>query len=81
MSEYLRITKDDWLRFLWSFALSDHMGDAGNSVHTFAERLGLPMPPDDCDFEDWIDWLKTQGIDAGVYSIKAVSRGAGETGR
>ena len=61
-------TEADWLRFLHSLALSDHLGDAANAVRGFAELAGLPMPPDDADFDQWGDWCAERGIEDGVHS-------------
>jgi hypothetical protein len=60
-----------WLHFLWSFALSDHLGDASEAVRSFAEREGLPMPPDDADLDEWLDWLREKGISGGINSEEA----------
>ena len=59
-----------WLRFLWSFALSDHLGDASEAVRGYAAKVGLPMPPDDADLDEWTEWLREQGVEVGIYSAK-----------
>ncbi len=59
-------TEADWLRFLHSFALSDHLGDASDAVRGFAELAGLPMPNDHADLEEWIEWCDARGVSEGV---------------
>lgn len=75
------LLRQAWLRFLWTFALADHLGDASEAVRAFANRCGLPEPPDDADLGEWIDWLETEHrIDAGIHGWKPPSPapGAGE---
>jgi len=69
--------KELWLRFLWSFALSDHLGDAADSLHAYAEKAGLPMPwataeldvaeEDQTPENSWIGWIRSQGVDRGIH--------------
>jgi hypothetical protein len=68
-----------WLHFLWSFSLADHLGDAADALRSFAKLAGLPMPGEyastDSDSEDpeenWIAWIKTQGVTDGIHSPEA----------
>lgn len=66
-----------WLRFLWSFALSDHLGDAADALREYAEKAGRPMPADDAELDvaeddqtaenSWLGWVKAQGVKVGIY--------------
>lgn len=62
------MTPDNWLRFLHTFAMSDHLGDASEAVRGLAELEGLPMPPDDADLDEWVKWVDEQGIYKGVHT-------------
>lgn len=64
-----------WLAFLHSFALSDHLGDASECVRNLALVLGLPIPPGDYDFEDWIKWVEDNGVNYGISHIILRNRG------
>jgi hypothetical protein len=68
-----------WLHFVSSLSMADHMGDASNYARVFAEEMGLPMPPDDAELEEWSSWAVEQGLDdedSGIYSdaFKAVAK-------
>lgn len=58
-----------WLRFLRSFALSDHLVDASEALREYAKQVGLPMPPVDEDDPKsaWIAWIKSRGVRSGIY--------------
>jgi hypothetical protein len=65
-----------WMHFLWSFTLSDHLGDAAEAIRGFAKKANLPIPSDhaelDSESEDpadsWLAWIKSQGVEAGIHS-------------
>lgn len=60
-----------WLHFLLSFALSDHLGDASEAVRGLANRLGMPMPDDYADLDEWVEWVKSKGVEDGIHSEEA----------
>jgi hypothetical protein len=69
---------DVWLRFLYTFALSDHLGDASESVRSMGELLSLPVPPDDADLDQWCEWVKTEyGVDESTHALIIRERDGG----
>ena len=58
-----------FLRFAWSFSLSDHLGDACDAVDSLAKVLGIDLS----EYEDEsgeglcdLDKLRSVGIDGGL---------------
>jgi hypothetical protein len=67
-----------WLRFLHSFALADHLGDASEDVRSLGELLSLPVPPDDADLGEWLEWVKNEyGVDESLSTLIMRERGEG----
>ena len=57
----------EWLRFLHSFALSDHLGDASEAVRDYAKKCGLPIPDDGIMLEEWLDFCVQRGVEEGIH--------------
>lgn len=72
-----------WLHFLWSFALSDHLGDACEAVRSYAKRAGLPIPGPYAELdtaskdpdESWLAWVRSQGVASCINSEEAKALG------
>lgn len=63
------MTRELWLRFLYSFALAERLGDAADDVRELGRLFGMPNIPDG-DFDAWIEWLQKLGIENGLWGAK-----------
>lgn len=59
-----------WLRFLRSFAQAEDLGDASGDVRRLATLLGLPQPPGEAGFAEWVVWVRDQyGVDENLAAL------------
>jgi len=63
------VNKDTWFAFLWTIALSDHLGDVMEAVEAFGEIEGLELPPKELDLAQWISWLENNGWSSDAPSL------------
>lgn len=68
-----------WPHFIFSFGLSDHLGDAADTVRRLADLLDLPMPSgsaelcgaeEDAPEDSWTGWARQQGAGRGLWSVE-----------
>lgn len=55
--------KEKWLAFLWSFSLSEDMGEAMDDVIAISKILEINIPDDIDSFGDLREWIKGEGYD------------------